>query len=156
MWKRPWEARESTTVPLPNLSDLSSDEEEEVMERVTLGDYGILDNLDEVAQGFQPVNPVFFNINNSVPTALKDNQYSSKEDEDCNIHLTDFLEACNTINPEGVLKSDKRLKLFGYSLKGRAKDWLNALPSGSIAIWDQLKRAFRRCFFPISMYMAKR
>ncbi|KEH30976.1 transmembrane protein, putative [Medicago truncatula] len=69
------------------------------MERVTLGDYERLNNLDEVAQGFQPANPVFFNIKNLVLTALKDNQYSGKEEEECNIHLTDLLEACNTIKP---------------------------------------------------------
>ncbi|AET03406.1 hypothetical protein MTR_8g069230 [Medicago truncatula] len=71
---------------------------------------------------FQLENPIFFNIENLVLTALKDNQYSGKEDENCNIHLTDFLEACKTINLKGVSKSDKRLTLFGYSLKGRAKD----------------------------------
>jgi len=103
------------------------------MERITLGDYGRLDNLDEVAQGFQPANPVFFDIKNSVLNTLKVNQFSGKDDEDCNIHLTDFLEACNTINPDEVSESDKRLRLFGYSHKGHAKDWFNALPSGNIA-----------------------
>jgi len=46
------EAREAATVSLPSLSDFSSDREEDIMERYTLGDYGRLDNLDEVAQGF--------------------------------------------------------------------------------------------------------
>lgn len=35
---------------------------------VTLEDYGRLDNLDEVAQGFQPANLVFFDIRNPVLT----------------------------------------------------------------------------------------
>lgn len=106
-----------------------------------------LDNLDEVAKGFQPANLVFLDIKNSVLTVLKENQYSSKEDEDCNIHLTNFLEACNTINPKGVSESDKRFRLFGYYLKGRDRDWLNALPSGSIVTWDQLKGDFLSRFF---------
>jgi len=45
------------------------------MERITLGDYGRLVNLDEVAQGFQLANHVFFDIKNSVLTTLKLNQY---------------------------------------------------------------------------------
>jgi hypothetical protein len=73
------------------------------MQRVTLGDYKRLDNLDEVAQEFQPTNHVFFDIKNSVFTTLKENQYSIKEDEDCNIHLTYFLEACSTINQRNNL-----------------------------------------------------
>jgi len=45
--------------------------------------------------------------------------------------------------------------LFGYSLKGRAEDWFNALSSESITTWDQLKKAFFNCFFPTTKYMAK-
>jgi len=52
------------------------------MERITIGDYEWLDNLDEVAQGrFQPANTVFFDIKNSVLTSLKENPYSGKDDE---------------------------------------------------------------------------
>ncbi|KEH22526.1 hypothetical protein MTR_7g052605 [Medicago truncatula] len=53
------------------------------------------------------------------------------------------------INLEGVSKSNKRL-FFVYFLKGCANDWLNALPSGTIATWNQLKRAyyFLNRFFP--------
>lgn len=84
-------------------------------------------------QGFQLANHVFFDIKNLVLSAPKVNQYSSTNDEDCNIHLSDFLEACSTINSDEVLESNKRLRLFGYSLKVHANDWLNALPSGSIS-----------------------
>jgi len=38
---------------------------------------------------------------------LKSNQFSGKESEDCNAHLTHFLDACSTINPIGVSESDK-------------------------------------------------
>jgi len=73
--KRIREPREAANVPLPGLGDFSSDEEAKVMERITLGDYGRLDNLHEVAQGFQLGNHVFFDIKNSVLTTLKVNQY---------------------------------------------------------------------------------
>jgi hypothetical protein len=136
IWRRIREAREAATLSLPSLSDFSSNKEEQVMERITLGDFGRLNKLDKVAQGFQPANTFFFEIKNSVFTALKENQYSCKDDENCNVHLTDVLETCSTINPNGVFKSDKLLTLLGYSLKGRAKDWLNALPCGSITTWD--------------------
>ena len=76
------------------------------MERYTLGDYGRLDNLDEVAQGFNQ-QTMSSGIKNSILTALKVNKYSGKDDEDCNIHLTYFLEVCSTINPDVASKSDK-------------------------------------------------
>jgi hypothetical protein len=99
---------------------------------ITLRDYGRLDNLEEVSLGFQPANPVVFDIKNNVMMNLKSNQFSGKELEDCNAHMTQFLDVCITINPTGVLESDKRLRLFEYSLTGRAKDWLDTLPSGTI------------------------
>ena len=43
-------------------------------------------------------------------------------------HLKQFLDAYSTIYPTGVSESDKRLRLFGYSLTGKARDWLDALP----------------------------
>jgi len=77
------------------------------IERITLGDYGSLDNLDEVSQGFQSKNIVLFDIKTVDLAALRDNQLSGKELEDYNAHLTDFLKACNTINLVRALESEK-------------------------------------------------
>lgn len=94
---------------------------------ITLGGYGRLDNLDEISLGFLPANPVVFDIKNSVLVNLKTNQFARRDLEDCNAHLTHFLDICSTINLVGISKSYKIIWLFGYSVKGRAKDWLDAL-----------------------------
>lgn len=44
------------------------------MEHITLGDFGRLDDIDEVSQGFQPENLVLFDIKNEVLAALRENQ----------------------------------------------------------------------------------
>jgi len=54
-----------------------------------------------------------------------------------------------------VSESNKRLRLFGYSLTRRARDWLDALPSGTIETWDQLKREFLDRHFPTAKYLAR-
>jgi len=82
----------------------------------TTVDYGRLDNLDKVSLGFQPANPMVFEFKNSVMMNLKSNQFSSKETEDCNAYLTQFMDAYNIINPTGVSESEKQFRLFGYSL----------------------------------------
>jgi hypothetical protein len=104
--------------------------------RITLGDYERVDNLDEVSLGFQPTNSVVFDIKNNVMINLKSNQFSGKESDDCNAHLTHFLDACNTINQPEVSESYKCLRLFEYSLTRQAKDWLDTLPRGTITTWD--------------------
>jgi hypothetical protein len=95
------------------------------VEWITLGDYGTLRNLDEVVQGFQPTNPVVFDIKNIILAALKENQFSGKESEDSNAHLKYFLEAFSNINDAGVSEFKKKLCLFVYSLNCWVKDWLN-------------------------------
>jgi len=64
---------------------------------INLGDYGRLDNLDEVSLGFQPANPVVFYIKNIVMMNLKSNQFPSKETDDCNARLKPFLDACTQL-----------------------------------------------------------
>jgi len=96
---------------------------------ITLWDYGKLDNLDHVSLGFQPSNPVVFNIKNNVMMNLKSNQFSGKEPEDYNTQLTHFMDAYITINPTGgvsiremnpvvwVFFNQKGKGLAGYTTK---------------------------------------
>ena len=95
---------------------------------ITLGDYRRLKTLGEVFLGFQLANPSVFDIKNTVLNTLKANRFSSKELEDYKAHLTNFLEACGIINIPRMSESEKQLRLFRYSIGGRGKDWLNALP----------------------------
>ena len=40
-----------------------------------------------------------------------------------------------------------KLRVFPFSLADKAKDWLYHLPSGSITIWEGLKKQFLEKFF---------
>ncbi|PNX76212.1 hypothetical protein L195_g032157, partial [Trifolium pratense] len=124
--------------------------------RRTLGDYGRRDDDELANQGFQPVNPVSFDIKNTVLSALKENPYSGSESQCPNLHLSHFYEACDYTDPPGVSESDKRLRLFKHSLTGRAKDWLDTIPSGTIATWRQLERKFLDRYFPIHKFLERR
>ncbi|CAJ2659226.1 unnamed protein product [Trifolium pratense] len=69
--------------------------------RRTLGDYGRRDNDALANQGFQPANPVSFDIKNTVLSALKENPYSGSEAQCPNLHLSHFYEACDYTDPPG-------------------------------------------------------
>ncbi|MCI07973.1 hypothetical protein A2U01_0029043, partial [Trifolium medium] len=124
--------------------------------RRTLGDYGMRNNGEIANLGFQPANPVAFDIKNSVLTALKENQYSSAESQCPNLHLSHFCEACDYTDPPRVSESAKRLRLFKFSLTGRAKDWLDTLPNGTIQTWQELERKFLDRYFPIHKFLERR
>ncbi|MCI32048.1 hypothetical protein A2U01_0053260, partial [Trifolium medium] len=70
--------------------------------RRTLGDYGMRNNGEIANLGFQPVNPVAFDIKNSVISALIEDQYSGAESQSPNLHLSHFYEACDYTNPPRV------------------------------------------------------
>ncbi|KAJ9189234.1 hypothetical protein P3X46_000551, partial [Hevea brasiliensis] len=53
-----------------------------------------------------------------------------------------FAMICDMQKQPGVSDDAARLKLFPFSLKDRALDWLDSLPHNSITNWEQLTDAF--------------
>ncbi|KAG9440044.1 hypothetical protein H6P81_020209 [Aristolochia fimbriata] len=75
-------------------------------------------------------------------------QFSGLANEDPNDHLERFLDLCATFNYNGVSDDAVRLGLFKFSLARRAKTWLNTLPAGFIATWEDLQKKFLGKYFP--------
>ncbi|MCH90689.1 putative transposable element protein [Trifolium medium] len=84
--------------------------------RRTLGDYGLRNNGEIANLGFQPANPVMFDIKNTIISALKEDQHSGAETQCPNLHLSHFYDVCDYTDPPGVSESNKRLRLFKFSL----------------------------------------
>jgi len=51
-----------------------------------------------------------------------------------------------------VTDDQKKLRLFAFTLTGRAKDWLLSLPSGTIQTFEELELKFLEKYFPMSKY----
>ncbi len=49
-----------------------------------------------------------------------------------------------------------KLHLFPFSLRGKAKDWLLALPKGTITSWEECTNIFMTKFFPPAKTMQLR
>ncbi|CAJ2662794.1 unnamed protein product [Trifolium pratense] len=58
--------------------------------------------------------------------------------------------------PDGYTDSQIKLRLFGFTLIGRAKDWLQCIPSGTINNWKELEDKFLERFFTNDMFLARR
>ena len=65
-------------------------------------------------------------------------QFRGMENENPYTHIKDFEEVCH-IFQEGTTSIDPmRLKLFPFTLKDKAKGWLNSLRPRSIRLWMEL------------------
>ncbi|XP_073304614.1 uncharacterized protein [Primulina huaijiensis] len=80
-------------------------------------------------------------------------QFGGNALNDPNTHIADFLEICDTFKFNGVSDDAVRLRLFPFSLRDKAKSWLNCLPAGSITTWDDMAKTFLLKYFPPSKTM---
>ncbi|GJS55577.1 hypothetical protein Tco_0628939 [Tanacetum coccineum] len=60
------------------------------------------------------------------------------QSEDPNQHLKYFLKLVDSLDLDGENRERTRLRLFQFSLRGQASNWLERLPAGSITTWEDL------------------
>jgi hypothetical protein len=68
-------------------------------------------------------------------------QFSGASTDDAAAHLNNFVELCEMQKYKDVDGDIIKLKLFPFSLRGRAKDWLLSFPRNSIDSWVKCKDA---------------
>ncbi|KAK8528234.1 hypothetical protein V6N12_074768 [Hibiscus sabdariffa] len=84
-----------------------------------------------------------------IPPAQQMNQqlpartFGGTPNENARQHLKSFLEICNSFKIHRVSNDVLKLKLFPYSLRDKAKTWLNNLQPGSLQSWTQ--KTTRQC-----------
>jgi hypothetical protein len=84
---------------------------------------------------FYEIKPALLNI------VIKE-QFSGVNTDDVAAHLNNFVELCEMQKYRDVDGDIIKLKLFPFSLRGRAKDWLLSLPKNSIDSWVKCEGAF--------------
>ena len=77
-------------------------------------------------------------------------QFDGLPDEDPHAHIQMFLDICATVKQNGVSEEALKLRLFPFTLRGRARQWFNSLDRDSITTWNQLAETFLEFYFPPS------
>lgn len=91
-----------------------------------------------------------FEIKSAVIQVIQSSiQFGRLSNENPNAHISNFIEICDTFKYNGVSEDAIWLRLFPFSLRDKAKYWLNSLPAESITSWDAMAQSFlAKYFFP--------
>ena len=73
--------------------------------------------------------------------------FHGMESENLYTHIREFEEVCNTFKEDTTTMDLMRLKLFSFTLKDKAKIWLNSLRPRTIRNWTEMQVEFLKKFF---------
>ncbi|GJX57263.1 zinc finger, CCHC-type containing protein [Tanacetum coccineum] len=79
---------------------------------------------------------------NTIRLVQKGCLFHGLRSEDPNKHLKDFLKLVDLLDLDGENTERTRLRLFKFSLRDQASNWLERLPAGSITTWEDLTTRF--------------
>jgi hypothetical protein len=71
--------------------------------------------------------------------------------EDPYKHLDEFIDICSTLRLQNSNEDALKICLFPFSLKDKAKHWLNSLSHDSITSWAQMQQEFLKKYFTIGI-----
>src|SRR3954463_5612704 len=119
-------------------------------ENTKLCDFTSTNNNDFIYTPIAPPAPeaAFYEIKPALLNLVMKEQFSGISTEDAASHLNNFVELCEMQKYRDIDGGIAKLKLFPFSLKGRAKDWFLSLPRNSIDSWVKCKDAFIGKYYP--------
>ena len=96
-----------------------------------------------------------FEIRTGLISMVQASQFCGLPSEDANAHLQHFLELCDTIVIKDVAQDSIRLRLFPFSLTGKAKQWFYQNKE-AVDTWNKCSATFLAKFFPMRKTSALR
>src|SRR6185312_3014817 len=96
-----------------------------------------------------------FEIKAGLVNMVQASPFCGKASEDAHAHLQNFLEVSSIINPKGTTMDTVRLRLFPFSLIGKAKTWFYTYKD-VFDNWDGCSNAFLVMYFPMGKTNALR
>src|SRR3954452_22158717 len=127
------------------------------VENTKLCDFTSTNNNDFIYTPIAPPADTAFNeIEPALLNLVMREQFSGASTDDAATHLNNFVELCEMQRLKDIDGDLVKLKLFPFSLSGRAKEWLLSLPKNSIDSWVKCKDAFIGKYYPPAKIISMR
>jgi hypothetical protein len=117
-------------------------------ENTKLCDFTSTNNNDFICTPIAPPEANFYEIKPALLNLVMKEQFSGVSTDDAAAHLNNFIELCEMQKYKDADGDIIKLKLFPFSFRGKAKDWLLSLPRNSIDSWVECKDAFIGKYYP--------
>jgi hypothetical protein len=86
---------------------------------------------------------------------VQQSRFCGKSSKDANAHLQYFLDICSTFTIRVVTQDAVRLRLFPFSMLGKAKQWFYSI-NEAVLTWEKCSNAILAMFFPLGKTNALR
>jgi len=116
--------------------------------RRVLGDYALQQGPRHFSSIAVPNTARVIEIKPAHLTLVSANQFTGMEHEDPYTHLSTFYELTATMGFEDQDKDAAYMRLFPFSLTGKAKEWLKSHPNQSLTRWSDVEEKFFTKIFP--------
>ena len=119
-------------------------------ENTKLCDFSSTNNNDFISTPIAPpaTSAESYEIKAALLNLVMKDQFSGNYNEDDAAHFNTFVELCDMQKSKDENNDIIKLKLFPFSLRDRAKEWLVSLPKNSIDSWTKCKDDFIGNYFP--------
>ena len=87
-----------------------------------------------------------FKLKPALMMMVQSSPFYGKSHKDDNAHLQHFLEICSTFTIKGVTQEAIHLRIFPFSLLGKAKQWFYS-NHNAVDTWEKCSNAFLVKFF---------
>ncbi|KAI5312735.1 hypothetical protein L3X38_041909 [Prunus dulcis] len=130
----------------PSNSESSSDQEEEEMAANELmGDLDIPTIPASPSSILLPTAARNYELKSSHLNMLP--SFYGLPNEDPLTHIKDIFNVVSSFPLTGVTEEQLRMRMFPYTLKDKAKYWLNSLKPGSLMTWGAIQKKFLEKYF---------
>jgi len=121
--------------------------------RKTLADYAMQQGPRYFSSIAIPPTTKTLEMKPAFLSLISSHQFTGMDNEDPYTHLSTFYELIGTMGfQEGDLEH-VYMRLFPFSLAGKAKEWLKSHPNQSLNSWKDVEEKFLNRFFPPSRYI---